>query len=142
MKSRNRIAIEDLQVSNMMRQIRTWPGRSPNSNGGDSSSNWFTRLKAPVGQWCGSTPSTRARTAMPAGTGRTCHWVCASFACGGCGLVTDRDVNAARNILQRGIALAGWDIGPPWVVPARPRVFLNHMSPGLPGQDAERYAAD
>ncbi len=63
------------------------------------------------------------------------------FACGGCGLVTDRDVNAARNILQRGIALAGWDIGSLGRPGASESVLEPHVA-GLPGQDAERYAAD
>ena len=63
------------------------------------------------------------------------------FACGGCGLEPDRDANAARNILRRGIALAGRDVGP-WVVPAHRRVFPNHMSPGVRGRMRERYAAE
>ena len=63
------------------------------------------------------------------------------FACGGCGLATDRDVNAARNILRRGIALAGWDFGPSGRPGASESVPEPHVA-GLPGQDAERYAAE
>ncbi len=62
------------------------------------------------------------------------------FACEGCGLVTDRDVNAARNILQRGVALAGWEIGPSGRPGASEDIALDHVA-GLPGQDAERYPA-
>ena len=63
------------------------------------------------------------------------------FARGGCGLVTDRDVNAARNILRRGIAPAGRDIGPLGRPGASEGVPEPHVA-GLPGQDAERCTAD
>ena len=76
-KSRNRIAIEDLQVSNMM--------RNPNLARSIAEQQWARlaeqttcRLPAPVRTWCGSTPVTRARTAMPAGTAHVapCARVC------------------------------------------------------------------
>ena len=57
------------------------------------------------------------------------------------GLVTDRDVSAARNTLQRGIALAGRDVGPS----GRPGVSEGVPEPhvaGLPGQDAELCPAE
>ncbi|MXX89261.1 MAG: transposase [Boseongicola sp. SB0665_bin_10] len=54
------------------------------------------------------------------------------LACGGCGRATDRDVNAARNILQRGIALARWDAGPSGRPGASTGVPERHVA-GLPG---------
>lgn len=63
------------------------------------------------------------------------------FACGGCGLVTDRDVNAARNILQHGIALAGWEIGSSNHPGASDDVVVSDVA-GLPGQDVNRYSAE
>ncbi|MCY4190217.1 MAG: transposase, partial [Rhodospirillaceae bacterium] len=63
------------------------------------------------------------------------------FVCRGCGLVTDRGVNAARNILQWGISLAGWEIGSSVHPGASEDVGPVYVA-GLPGQDAERYAGD
>ncbi len=109
-KSRNRIAIEDLQVSNMM--------RNPNLARSIAEQQWG-RLAEQLVYKAESAGGSVVRV-DPKHTSTDCH-ACGhrqdmplsarEFACGGCGLVTDRDVNAARNILQRGIALAGWDIG-------------------------------
>ena len=52
-----------------------------------------------------------------------------------------RDVNAARNILHRLMAVAGWVIGSK----SRPGAFegvLEDYRAGLPGEDAERYTAE
>ena len=63
--------------------------------------------------------------------GTDCH------ACGGCGLVPDRDVNAAGNILLREIAPAGRDVGPLGLPGAFEGVAVSRVA-GLPGQDPER----
>ena len=59
----------------------------------------------------------------------------------GRGLVTDRDVNAARNILRRGMAMAGWEIGSSSGPGASESVPGSDVA-GLPGQDAERCTGD
>ena len=139
-KSRNRIAIEDLQVSNMM--------RNPNLARSIAEQQWG-RLAEQLTYKAESAGGSVVRV-DPRHTSTDCH-ACGhrqdmplsvrEFACGGCGLVTDRDVNAARNILQRGIALAGWDTGPLGRPGASESVLEPHVA-GLPGQDAERCTAD
>ncbi|MDE0344530.1 MAG: zinc ribbon domain-containing protein [Boseongicola sp.] len=59
------------------------------------------------------------------------------FACGCCGLVTDRDVNAARIVLQRGSVLAGREIGSSSRPGASEDVLASHVA-GLQGQGAGR----
>ena len=59
------------------------------------------------------------------------------YRCEVCGLVEDRDVNAARNILSRGSAAAGWDIAPV-ETPVRPGIFVTDMSPGHRGRTRNR----
>ena len=59
----------------------------------------------------------------------------------GRGPVTDRDVNAARDVVRRGIAKAGRDIGSLGRLGACEGVPEPHVA-GLPGQDAERRTAD
>ena len=77
-KRHSRIAVEDLQVSNMLRRPMLARPMAERQWG------WLVhqltcRLRAPVGKSCGSVPSTPARTAMPAGTGSRCRWMCASL---------------------------------------------------------------
>lgn len=57
-----------------------------------------------------------------------------STACHGCGLVTDRDVNAVHNILQRGSALAACEIGVSHRPGASENVVHFHVV-GVSGQD-------
>ena len=65
------------------------------------------------------------------------------YRCSACGLRADRDVNAAKNILDRGSAVTGWDIGPESeTVPDRPGAPGDARYPyvgGVPGQGAETY---
>ncbi len=57
-----------------------------------------------------------------------------AFICGGCGLVTGRDVNAVHNILQRGSALATCEIGVSYRPGASENVVHFHVV-GVLGQD-------
>ena len=138
-KRHNRIAIEDLQVGNMM--------KNPKLSRSIAEQQWG-RLADMLTYKAESAGGGVVRVA-PLHTSTDCH-ACGhrqpmplrvrEFVCGGCGLVTDRDVNAARNILQRGVVLAGWEIGSPSRPGASEDVSSIHVA-GLPGQDAERYAA-
>ena len=139
-KRHNRVAIEDLQVSNMM--------RNPNLARSIAEQQWGRLAEQPV--YKAESAGGSVVRVDPKHTSTDCH-ACGhrqsmplgvrEFACGGCGLVRDRDVNAARNILQCGIALAGWDIGPLGRPGASESVLEPHFA-GLPGQDAARCTAD
>ena len=138
-KRHNRIAIEDLQIGNMV--------KNPYLARSIVEQQWG-RLAEQLTYKAESAGGGVVRVA-PQHTTTDCH-ACGhrqpmplsvrEFACGGCGLVTDRDVNAARNILQRGAALAGWEIGSPSRPGASEDVPPIHVA-ALAGQDAERYAA-
>ena len=138
-KRHNRIAIEDLQIRNMV--------KNPHLSRSIAEQQWG-RLAEQLSYKAESAGGGMVRVA-PQHTSTDCH-ACGhrqamplhvrEFVCGGCGLVTDRDVNAARNILQRGAALAGWEIGPMGRPGASGDVPPIHVA-GLPGQDAERHAA-
>ena len=52
-----------------------------------------------------------------------------------------RDVNAARNILHRLVAVAGWVIGSK-SRPGASESVLEDYRAGLPDEDVERYAAE
>ncbi len=65
----------------------------------------------------------------------------ANFTSNVSGFVLGRDVNAARNILQRGMSPAAWEIGS-LSHPGVSGSVGNSDVAGLPGQDTEQYAAD
>ncbi len=137
---RNRIAVEDLQVLNML--------RNPNLARSMAEQQWGTFVHQLTCK--AESAGGEAVRVVPRHTGTDCH-VCGhrqpmplhvrEFACGGCGLVTDRDVNAARNILHRGVAMAGWEIGSSNRPGVSEGVDVSHVA-GLPGQDAERHPAE
>ena len=139
-KRRRRIVAEGLQVSNMMRHPtlarpmaeRQWGRLAEQLTCEDESAGGkFVRVR-------------------PRHTGTDCH-ACGhrrkmplgarELACDGCGLATDRDVNAARNVLRRGIAPAVREIGSSNRPGASGDVLASRAA-GLPGQDAERSTAD
>ena len=139
-KSRNRIAIEDLQVSNMLRNPKL--ARSiAEQQWGRLAEQLVYKAERAGGSVVRVDPKHTSTDCHACGHRQSMPLGAREFACGGCGLVTDRDVNAARNILRRGIALAGWDVGPSGRPGASESVLEPHVA-GLPGQDAERYAAD
>ena len=136
----NRIVVEDLKIPNMMRnhglaraiQEQQW-GR-------------FVDMLTCKAESAGG----EVVRVDPKHTGTDCS-VCRHrqkmplekrmFECGGCGVVTDRDANASRNILRRGLALAGWDMKPSASPGASGNVRRTHVA-GLPGQDAEQYSSE
>ena len=136
----NCIAIEDLAVPNMMRH--------PTLSRSIAEQQWG-RLAEQLAYKAESAGGQVVRVA-PRHTSTDCH-ACGhrqsmplrvrEFRCGGCGLATDRDLNAARNILRRGISLAGGEIGSSSRPGASEDVAEFHVA-GLPGQDAERYAGE
>ncbi|MYH58388.1 MAG: transposase [Boseongicola sp. SB0675_bin_26] len=131
-KRRRRIAAEALQVSNMMRH--------PTLARPIAERQWGRLAK----QLTCEDESARGEVVRvrPRHTGTDCH-ACGhrrkmplgarELACDGCGLATDRDVNAARNVLRRGIAPAGRE-SVRRTVPARPGTFLHHVPPGCRGR--------
>jgi len=106
-KRHNRIAVEDLQIGNMM--------KNPNLSRSIAGQSWG-RLVDQLTYKAESAGGSVIRVAHQHTS--TDYHACGNrqpmplsvreFVCRGCGLVTDRDVNAARNILQWGISLAGW----------------------------------
>ncbi len=139
-KQHNRIAVEDLQIGNMV--------KNPNLARSIAEQSWG-RLADQLSYKAASAGGEVLRVA-PQHSSTDCH-ACGhrqamplsarEFVCIGCGLVTDRDVNAARNILQRGISLAGWEIDSPSRPGASEDVLPNYVA-GLPGQGVERYAGE
>ncbi|MYA88679.1 MAG: IS200/IS605 family element transposase accessory protein TnpB [Boseongicola sp. SB0662_bin_57] len=139
-KRHRRIAVEDLQVSNMMRH--------PTLARPIAEQQWG-RLVQQLTYKAESAGGEVVRV-RPQHTSTDCH-ACGhrqpmpldvrEFACGGCDLVTDRDVNAARNVLRRGVALAGWEVGPSGRPGASESVLGSDVA-GLPGQGAERCPAE
>ncbi|MCE2476030.1 MAG: transposase [Alphaproteobacteria bacterium] len=69
--------------------------------------------------------------------GNPCPRGVREYRCNVCGLVEDRDVNAARNILSRGSTAAGWGIEST-ETPIRPGIFVTEMSPGYRGRMQNR----
>ena len=65
-----------------------------------------------------------------------CRWECSANGPQSC-----RDVNAARNILHRLVAVAGWVIGSK-SRPGASESVLEDNRAGLPDKDAERYTAE
>ena len=136
----NRIAVEDLKIENMV--------RNHNLARAITEQQWgrFVDMLADKAESAGR----EVVRIDPKHTGTDCS-VCSHrqkmplekrvFECGGCGVVTDRDVNASRNILQRGLALAGWDMKQVASPGASGNVRRTHVA-GLPGQGAEQYLSE
>ena len=136
-KKHNRIAVEDLKITNMVKnrnlsrsiQEQTW-GKFVDMLTYKAESAGGEVIRVPPRHTSMDCSACGNRQPMPPGV-RT-------FCCKGCGLVLDRDVNAARNILRRGIALAGWEIEPKACPGASENGSANEYAFALAGQDAER----
>ncbi len=139
-KRHSRIAVEDLQVSNMMRHP-TLARPMAEQQWGRLVHQLTFKAESAGGEVVRVRPQHTSTDCHACGHRQKMPLDVREFACGGCGLVTDRDVNAARNILRRGIALAGWEIGPSGCPGASGDVLASHAA-GLPGQDVERYAGE
>ncbi|MDE0520851.1 MAG: transposase [Boseongicola sp.] len=139
-KRHSRIAVEDLQVSNMMRHP-TLARRMAEQQWGRLVQQLTCKAESAGGKVVRVRPQHTSTDCHACGHRQKMPLDVREFACGGCGLVTDRDVNAARNVLRRGIALAGWEIGPSGCPGASGDVLAPHVA-GLPGQGAERHAGE
>ena len=109
-KRHNRIAVEDLQVSNMMRHP-TLAQSIAEQQWGQLVQQLTYKAESAGGEVVRVRPQHTSTDCHACGHRQSLPLGARELACGGCGLVTDRDVNAARNILRRGIAMAGWEIG-------------------------------
>ena len=139
-KRHNRIAVEDLQVSNMMRHPML--ARSiAEQQWGRLVQQLTCKAESAGGEVVRDRPQHTSTDCHACGHRQSMPLGVRELACGGCGLVTDRDVNAARNILRRGIAMAGWEIGSSSRPGASESVPVSDVA-GLPGQDAERCTSD
>ncbi len=90
-------------------------------------------MRVPMGKSCGSVPGTRARTAMPAGTGGRCRWVRGSLPAAAA--AWRRTAMSTRH----GTFSGAGSRRPFWksvrrTVPARPGTFLHHVPPGCRGR--------
>ncbi len=144
----NCIAVEDLRIPNMVQN-----GRLARSIHEQQWGRLVTQLTYKAESAGGSVvrvdPKCTSMTCSSCGHAQVMPLGVREFRCEDCGLVTDRDVNAARNILSRGITAAGWDVEAV-VTPLRPGAsgdICDRYVAGLPGQDAElcggtRYQPD
>jgi len=136
----NRIAVEDLRIPNMVQN-----GRLSRSIHEQQWGRLVTQLTYKAESAGGSVvrvdPKRTSMTCSSCGHVQAMPLGTREFRCKDCGLATDRDVNAARNILSRGITAAGWDVEAV-ETPLRPGasgdIRDRHVA-GLPGQDAEPF---
>ncbi|MYD76253.1 MAG: IS200/IS605 family element transposase accessory protein TnpB [Gammaproteobacteria bacterium] len=136
----NRIAVEDLKIPNMMRnhclarviQEQQW-GRFVDM--------LTYKAESAGGEVVRVDPKHTSTDCSVCGHRQKMPLEKRVFECGGCGVVMDRDANASRNILQRGLALAGWDMRPLASPGASENVRERYVA-GLPGQDAEQYPSE
>ncbi len=144
MKSHNCIAVENLQIDNMV--------KNHNLARAIMEQQWgkFVDMLAYKAESAGG----EVVRVAPHNTSTDCS-VCGHrqkmplhkrrFDCGGCGVSLDRDVNASRNILKQGYLLAGWEMGQESALPGAPEnvrkdVMVNAGgNSGKTGQDAEQY---
>jgi putative transposase len=106
------VVVEQLHVAGMLRN------RGLARALADSGMSELRRLLAYKTRWYGSQLVVADRFYPSSKTCSTCGWVKAkltlgerSFNCGACGLVLDRDLNAARNLakLAQNVAQSGWE---------------------------------
>ena len=135
----NRIAVEGLQIGNMVRNHRV--ARSiAEQQWGQFGHQLRYKAESAGGGVVRVDPRHTSTDCSNCGSRRSMPLGAREYACNDCGLVLDRDVNAARNILQRGMSLAGWEIGSPSHPGVSGDVGTSDAA-GLPGQDTERCAA-
>ena len=96
-------AIEDLQTKNMMRNRRLARSISE-QQWGVLTAMLAYKAESAGGQFVRVPPHHASRECSGCGTRQDMPLSVRTFRCADCGLVLDRDVNAARNVLQRGLA--------------------------------------
>ncbi len=147
-------AIEDLQIANMMRSAKgtaAEPGRNVRAKAGlnraISEQGWgmfFTLVRDKA-----ASAGLQVAEVAPRGTSQSCSGCGAVapkclavrvHACPACGLVLDRDVNAARNILQRALARSGAGSGGMFPLPVATAGAGDRGSAGTSGAVAPLVA--
>ena len=108
----NRVAVEDLKILNMVRN-RKLARSIHEQQWGRFVSQLTYKAESAGGGLVRIDPKRTSMTCHACGHVQSMPLCVREYRCGDCGLVTDRDVNAAKNILSRGIAAAGWDIESP-----------------------------
>ena len=141
-RKHNRIAVEDLKVKNMVRNGKL--ARSiREQQWGRFVDQLSYKAESAGGDLVRIDPKRTSMTCSSCGHVQSMPLCVREYRSEVCGLETDRDVNAAVNILSRGIAAAGWDVEPV-ETPVRPGAsgdIRYRYVAGVPGQDAEPYAS-
>ncbi len=143
-KQGNRIAVEDLQIGNMVRNRHL--ARAITEQQWSKFVNMLTyKAESAGGEVVRVAPHHTSADCSVCGHRQKMPLHKRQFDCGGCGVSLDRDVNASRNILKRGCLLAGWEMGQESALPGasenvRKDAMVNAGSnSGKTGQGAEQY---
>ncbi|WP_200211589.1 RNA-guided endonuclease InsQ/TnpB family protein [Micromonospora coerulea] len=99
------VVIEDLSVRTMLRNHRLARAISDAAWSDlrrmlEYKAAWYRRTVVAIDRWCPSSKTCSACGRLNTSMSLSIR----SWACGGCGVIHDRDVNAARNILAAGLA--------------------------------------
>ena len=133
----NMIAVEDLQIGNMVKN-HCVARAITEQQWGQVGHQLICKAESAGGEVVQVDPRHTSTDCSRCGCRRSMPLSVREYVCNECGLVLDRDVNAARNILRRGMSLAGWEIGSPSHPGVSEDVGTSDVA-GLPGQDTERY---
>ena len=134
----NMIAVENLQIGNMVNN-HCVARAITEQQWGQVGHQLICKAESAGGEVVQVDPRHSSTDCSRCGCRRTMPLSVREYVCNECGLVLDRDVNAARNILRRGMSLAGWEIGSLSHPGVSEDVGTSDVA-GLPGQDTERYS--
>ena len=105
----NRIAIEDLQIGNMLKNRRLARAISE-QQWGHLSYQLSYKAESAGGEFVKVDPAHSSRTCSGCGSIKDMPLSVRVYACPDCGLEMSRDRNAAINILRPGIEKVGWEM--------------------------------